>query len=372
MQLTISQNQLLEQIQSVIGAVERKQIHPILGHLYLQARNHYFSITASNMEIELISRQPQEAIEEGEITVPARKLFDICKALPNDALLSLKVDDKQRLLIRSGHSRFNLLTLPAEDFPSLNEIPVIQHLQLLEKDLHRLLSKTAFAMASQDVRYYLNGLLLETEKNRLRAVATDGHRLALSEIPLQNESENSDQPVRVILPRKGVLELTRLLNANSDSELLLDLCDNHLRANINNVSFSSKLIDGRYPDHRGVFPSTKGKQLEANRLQLKDVLTRATVLLSEDKFKGIELKLSKDSLQVEAKNKEKESSKDIIDVVYDDKSLDIAFNVQYLIEAINHCEGEKVIMDIRDETSSTLLIDPSDDDTRFIVMPIRL
>lgn len=369
MKITISRNDLLQQLHSVIGAVERKQTHPILGHVLLRAKDNYFTLAATDMEIELISVCAHEARDEGEITVPARKLYDICKALPDDALVNLRVADDQRLLIESSRSRFNLATLPADEFPLLEDLKPIESLTLTEKDLYRLLDKTAFAMANQDVRYYLNGLLLESQGAQIKAVATDGHRLAISTIDIHNKS--AEQEIRVILPRKGVQELVRLLNANSEHELTLELCENHIRAHIANVHFTSKLIDGRYPDYRAVFPTASGKRLEAARSQLREIFMRASVLLT-DKFKGIKLCISTGSLQVQVQTPERETAEDSIDVLYEEDKQEIAFNVQYLLDAINHIDGEQVVMDIHGATSSTLLFDPENATTRYVVMPIRL
>ncbi len=366
MKFSISREALLRLLQAVMGVVERRQTMPILANVLVIAHGDEIAITATDLEVELVARGKAEAIEaNGDITVPGRKLLDICRALPDTAKIKFELDG-DRLIVRSGRSRFVLSTLPAADFPVIDDIQDSRDLRLSQTDVAMLLDKTHFAMAQQDVRYYLNGLLLETGNNLVRAVATDGHRLALSEI----ESGVEQGGQQVIVPRKGVLELQRLLG-NGD-ELDLSIGSNHIRARLGDIQFTSKLIDGRFPDYERVIPvPNDNNRLRAGREELRHALQRASILANE-KYRGIRLELTKQSLKIQANNPEQEEAEDEIEVEYTGDNIEIGFNVTYLLDALAAVDGDEVEIGFIDSNSSCLIYAPGAAQSRYVVMPMRL
>ncbi|RMF98155.1 MAG: DNA polymerase III subunit beta [Gammaproteobacteria bacterium] len=365
MKLTISRESLLKPLQAVIGVVERRQTMPILANVRLVAADGGLTVTATDLEVELQARTGADKLERGgEITVPGRKLLDICRALPDGVDIRLQLDG-DRLQLRSGRSRFVLSTLPAEDFPVIDDIEASNELRLPQADFGALLDRTHFAMAQQDVRYYLNGLLLEVGADRLRAVATDGHRLALSEI----EIDGARTSQQVIVPRKGVLELQRLLE--NDGEIALAIGPKHLRARLDHIQFTSKLIDGRFPDYQRVIPDPKDNVLRADRDALRRALQRAAIL-SNEKYRGVRLEVTADQLTIQANNPDQEEAQDEVEVEYQGTPLEIGFNVTYLLDALGAVEGDAVEVGFVDANSSCLIHAPGVEQTRYVVMPMRL
>ena len=280
MKFTTSRSTLLKPVQAVIGGVERPQTMPILPNLLLVAKGNELSVTATDLEVELVAKVQIDKIDlPGGITDPGRKFLDICRSLPEDGSGQIETYG-ERLILKSGRSRFVLGTLPAQDFPVVEDVQAVHTLELSQVELRLLLEKTQFAMAQQDVRYYLNGLLLETGKKAIRAVATDGHRLAVCEVPLSDQKVGTHQ---VIIPRKGVQELQRLLTG--DGQLTLTIGPNHVRATIDDIRFTSKLIDGRFPDYEKVIPKPQGNILQTDRNVLRATLQRAAIL-SNEKYRG--------------------------------------------------------------------------------------
>lgn len=366
MKFDILRDTLLGPIQSVAGVVERRQTMPILANVLLSVTDNVLSVTATDMEVELVAHTTVSASEQGEVTVPARKLLDICRALPEGANVSVMLD-KGRLVLRSGRSRFSLATLPAADFPAVEDIRVQRSFSLLQKQLRALINRTAFSMAQQDVRYYLNGLLLETSDKRLRAVATDGHRLALCDL----EADMGDMPSQqVILPRKGVIELQRLLG-DTDDEAKVELGTNHVRVQLSGIRFTSKLIDGRFPEYERVVPKSGDKVISVERQALREALTRAAIL-SNEKYRGIRLNLENSKLRIQAHNPEQEEAEDEVEVQYQGGELEIGFNVSYLLDALAALTSEQVVMTLTDSNSSCLIQEPDKQDCRYVVMPMRL
>ncbi len=366
MKLSISRQALLKALQSVMGVVERRQTMPILANVMLIAKQETLSVTATDLEVELVAKATVEDLSAPlEITVPGRKLQDICRALPDSATITLQLDG-DRLVVRSGRSRFVLSTLPAADFPVIDDIKAGSRLALAQTDVEKLLERTHFAMAQQDVRYYLNGLLLEVGSGRLRAVATDGHRLALSEIELPDGPGTEQQ---VIIPRKGVLELQRLLGQGDELELEIGV--NHIRATLDDIRFTSKLIDGRFPDYDRVIPSPRGNVMTADREQLRHALQRAAIL-SNEKYRGVRLELSTNKLVIQANNPEQEEAQDEIEVDYQGGEFEIGFNVNYLLDALSAVESDQVELGFVDSNSSCLIRAPGEEHTRYVVMPMRL
>ncbi|HET9108777.1 MAG TPA: DNA polymerase III subunit beta [Steroidobacteraceae bacterium] len=364
MKLTATREDLLAPLQSVIGVVERRQTMPVLANVLLSARDNRLAITGTDLEVELVAARKVGVEQAGDITVPGRKLLDIFRALPDGVSVTLSTEG-ERVIVRAGRSRFTLSTLPAAEFPVVEEINAAQTLSLSQGEFRRLIDKTHFSMAQQDVRYYLNGLLLETQESALRAVATDGHRLALSEMTLSSPAKAG----QVILPRKGVLELQRILGTEGEIELAIGT--NHVRAQVGDIRFSSKLIDGRFPEYGRVIPSHPSKRVEADRELLRQALQR-TAILSNEKYRGIRLGVKTDLLTIQAHNPEQEEAEDQVEVVYAGEEVEIGFNVNYLLDALSAIEGDKVEIGLTDANSSCLIHAPGLTQTRYVVMPMRL
>ena len=367
MHFTIQREALLKPLQLVAGVVERRQTLPVLSNVLLVVEGQQLSLTGTDLEVELVGRVTlEDAAEPGEITVPARKLMDICKSLPSDALIDIRVDD-QKLLVKAGRSRFSLSTLPANDFPTVEEGPGSLTFNLPQAKLRRLVERTSFAMAQQDVRYYLNGMLLEVQSGLLRAVATDGHRLAMCsmEAPIQQEGKH-----QVIVPRKGILELARLLT-EQDAEVAIVLGQHHIRANTGEFTFTSKLVDGKFPDYERVLPRGGDKLVLADRQGLREAFSR-TAILSNEKYRGIRLTLAAGLLKIQANNPEQEEAEEEIVVDYNGSGLEIGFNVSYLLDVLSVMGTEQVRLILSDSNSSALLQEADNDDSAYVVMPMRL
>jgi DNA polymerase III subunit beta len=331
----------------------------------LAARENRLSVTGTDLEVELVATCTVSVQQPGDITVPGRKLLDIFRSLPEKVSVTLSTEG-ERVSVRAGRSRFTLSSLPASEFPLVEEINAQQTLTMPQGEFRRLIDKTHFSMAQQDVRYYLNGLLLETDGKALRAVATDGHRLALCETELSGKARTSQQ---VIVPRKGVLELQRILGSENNIELAVGT--NHVRAQIGDIRFTSKLIDGRFPEYARVIPSSPPKTVEADRESLRQALQR-TAILSNEKYRGIRLTARPDLLTLQAHNPEQEEAEDQVEVSYKGEEVEIGFNVNYLLDALSAIEGDKVEIGLTDSNSSCLIHAPGTVHTRYVVMPMRL
>lgn len=365
MKFSASRETVLKPLSAVIGVVERRQTMPILAHVLISAQDTKLTMTATDLEVELRAEVEVAVEDPGEITVPGRKLYDICRALPEGATVEVALSGG-RATVKAGRSRFTLSTLRAADFPVVAEVAVQQTLKLARQDLKRLLEKTQFSMAQQDVRYYLNGLLLETADGTLRAVATDGHRLALAEIPVEASVERGGQ---VIVPRKGVLELLRLVDGEGDVEITLG--SNHVRVEANDIRFTSKLIDGRFPDYDRVVPKDPTNVIHADRTSLRAGLQRAAIL-SNEKYRGVRLALEENRVTMQANNPEQEEAEEVLEVTYAGEEMEIGFNVNYLLDALGAVDSAEVELGVSDPNSSCLITAPGEQDTRFVVMPMRL
>ena len=367
MHFTIQREALLKPLQLVAGVVERRQTLPVLSNVLLVVEGQQLSLTGTDLEVELVGRVTlEDAAEPGEITVPARKLMDICKSLPSDALIDIRVDE-QKLLVKAGRSRFSLSTLPANDFPTVEEGPGSLTFNLPQAKLRRLIERTSFAMAQQDVRYYLNGMLLEVQSGMLRAVATDGHRLAMCSMEAAIQQDGKHQ---VIVPRKGILELARLLT-EQDAEVAIVLGQHHIRANTGEFTFTSKLVDGKFPDYERVLPRGGDKLVLADRQGLREAFSR-TAILSNEKYRGIRLTLASGLLKIQANNPEQEEAEEEIVVDYNGGNLEIGFNVSYLLDVLGVMGTEQVRLILSDSNSSALLQEADNDDSAYVVMPMRL
>lgn len=367
MKFTMRRENLLKPLQAVQGVVERRQTLPILANFLLTIADGRLSVTGTDMELELVASTELPDAEAGEVTVPARKLVDICRSLPEDGEIHLELDG-ERAQVRCGRSRFTLATLPAVDYPSTDSLSGELRVTVKEGQLRRLLELTHFAMAHQDVRYYLNGLLLDIGEGVLRAVATDGHRLAIAEIPV----ETGDTARQVIVPRKAISELLRLLG-RGDEEITMEVGSNAIQITLPEVRLTSKLIDGKFPDYRRVVPKAEDsdKTVVVDRERVRQALTRAAIL-SNDKYRAVRLCLEPNVLRVVANNPEQEEAEDEVEVVYEGEALEIGFNVSYLIDALTALPGEEAEIHLGDASSSCLITPKGEGDCQYVVMPMRL
>lgn len=366
MKFTITREALLKPLQVVSGVVEKRQTLPILSNVLVNIESDRLTLTGTDLEVELTASTQLDGAETGEVTLPARKFMDICKSLPENALLDVTIDD-QRALLRSGKSRFTLSTLSAHDFPSTEKVTGAREYKVAQSVLKHLIDQTQFCMANQDVRYYLNGLLLELRSNALRAVATDGHRLALCDLPSEIIPGDISQ---IIIPRKGVVELSRLLS-DSDTPCTIQLNSNHIRIDLGEIVFLSKLIDGRFPDYDRVIPKGGDKIVIANREVLRQGLLRASIL-SNEKYRGIRMNFTNGLLRATVNNPDQEEAEEEIDVNFQGDELEIGFNVSYLVDALNAIKQEEVKLTLIDPNSSCLISGIGDDSSRYVVMPMRL
>lgn len=366
MKFSIDRDALLRPLQLVSGVVERRQTLPILSNVLLDASDNGLAITATDLEVEIQAKTQVDGAAPGQITVPARKMIDICRTLPDGAPIQINIE-QDKAILRSAKTRFTLTTLAAADFPSLEAQAAPLSFQVAQGTLKELIEKTHFAMAQQDVRYYLNGMLLELEAGEVRAVATDGHRLALCRAAVET---GAAEAVQAIIPRKGVLELARLLE-DSDSEAQVQLGENHLRVQVDDIVFTSKLIDGKFPDYQRVLPQGGDKIVIADKETLRQCLVRASIL-SNEKYRGIRLQFEPDLLRATAHNPEQEEAEDEIEIRYDGDPLEIGFNVTYLLDAISAIRSENVQLTLSDSNSSGLIQPEGNDDCVYVVMPMRL
>lgn len=366
MKLQVGRNELLSALQSVIGVVERRQTLPVLSNFLLETKDDELVVTGTDLEIELESRARVQNLAPGRATVPARKLFDICRGLPEGAEISLDLGGDKATL-KSGRSRYSLSCLKAEEFPAMGRLADGKKLTLPRKDLKNLIERTQFAMAQQDVRYYLNGMLLEVTPKRVRTVATDGHRLALSEVAIDTGIK---EQLQVIVPRKAILELQRLLDAG-DENITLKFGNGQIQADLDVIRLTSKLIDGRFPDYERVVPEGGDKRVQADREQVKRALAR-TAILSNEKFRGVRLTLENGKLVLQTHNPEHEEAEEDLEVNYDGGPLEIGFNVNYLLDALGALSSEKFVMELKNSDSSGLIHADGDPSSKYVVMPMRL
>lgn len=370
MQFTISREALLKPLQLAAGVVERRQSMPVLSNVHLVLKDGWLSLTGTDLEVELVGRvQVTDEVLAGEITVPARKFLDIIKSLPDSATILFSLEN-QRVTIKSGRSKFTLATLPASEFPAVEDSPNTFDIELQQKQLKRLIEAVAFSMAQQDVRYYLNGMLFEITTDFVRSVATDGHRLALCTLNISSSCPAGTSR-QSILPRKGVMELARFL-ADSDSIIHLSLGNNHLRAQTPDFTFTTKLVDGKFPDYDRVLPRGGNNLISADRNELRQAFSRASIL-SNEKYRGIRLILEVGQLTLVANNPEQEEAEEIVSIDYEGSPFEIGFNVTYLVDVLNALSSDVVRVSLADANSSAL-IESADEssDAIYVVMPMRL
>lgn len=366
MKFTLLRDELLKPLQHVAGVVEKRQTLPVLSNILLAVDSGKLRMTGTDLEVELVAEKELSGeFEEGEITVPAKKLLDICKSLAANSEVEFKLDN-QKVTLKSGRSRFTLTTLSAGEFPNLEGGVGNFSFVIAKENLKKAIDKIAFAMAQQDVRYYLNGMLFEVRQGLLRTVATDGHRLAMCE-----EVADADvDRVQAIIPRKGVMELSRLLN-DLEGNIQVTLGSNHIQVSGSNVVFTSKLIDGKFPDYERVMPKGGDKIVLANREELRQATYRAAIL-SNEKFRGVRLQLSDGTLKLLANNPEQEEAEEEVAIEYQGNSLEIGFNVSYLSDVLNVLTESTVQLTFGDSNSSLLVQEQESREAVYVVMPMRL
>jgi len=366
MRFSLQRESLLKPLAQVVNVVERRQTLPVLANLLTRIEHSQLSLTGTDLEVEMVARCPLIDAEDGETTIPARKLFDIVRALPDGSTVTLQFNG-EKVTIQAGRSRFSLSSLPAQDFPQIDEEDSTERVEVPESTLKELIERTAFAMAQQDVRYFLNGLLFDLSETGLRCVATDGHRLAVCEAPLDAPIQQKRQ---LIVPRKGVQELQRLLEGGN-RVLTLELGRTHLRVKRDDVSFTSKLIDGKFPDYTAVIPIGANQEVRVDRDALRAALQRAAIL-SNEKYHGVRIEISPGQLRIQSHNPEQEEALEEIEAETGVNGLSVGFNVNYLLDALNALRGEQVLLLLRDANSSALLREIDSEQSRHVVMPLRL
>lgn len=366
MKFSISKLELFPCLQKVVGVVERKQTHEVMNNLLFEATSEYLQLTGTDNEVELKTRIPLIVTEPGKTTIPARKLFDICRSLDDNARLDFEVDAEKAKVI-CGKSKFTFATLPVDEFPVVEELTDATNVSLPQIELEKAIKRTSFAMAQQDVRYYLNGLLLQLTDNELCCVSTDGHRLALHRTQADIQTPVS---VAAIIPRKAINELSRLMDG-TDTRISLKLTSKHLQVNLGELQLTSKLIDGKFPDFEKVIPLDSDNIAIVDRDQLKQALSRSAILANET-YKGVRLTLERDILGIQTNNPKHEEAEDELQIEYSGDPIEIGFNVVYLLDVLNALDTETAEMNVRDNTSSMVIHPCGDKTSTYVVMPMRL
>lgn len=367
MKFSVSREALLRPLQLVAGVVEKRQTLPALANVLIVLEDNQLSLTGTDLEVEIIGRvQLPEPGIDGEITVPAKKLLDIVRSLSDSAMLEFTYQD-QKLIVKSGRSRFTLSTLPASEFPAIELGEDDMSFNCEQGDIRRLIDRTSFAMAQQDVRYYLNGMLWELRSQQIRTVATDGHRLAMCTRPINIEVEGVKQ---AIVPRKGVIELARLLSA-PDHNVQIIIGNNHIRAVTEDFVFTSKLVDGKFPDYERVLPRNGDKVILGEREELRQAFLR-TSILSNEKYRGVRFVVTDGLLTLTANNPEQEEAEEQVAVDYQGVPLEVGFNVSYLLDVANVISSQQLKITMADSNSSALVEEPDLNDSLYVVMPMRL
>lgn len=366
MQIKINREVLLKPLINVTGIVERRHTLPILSNLLVEAENNTIKLTATDLEMQISLKVASEFKDAFSTTISAKKFLDICRSLPEGIDIDMQTKDN-RMMVKAGKSRFNLQTLPAADYPIMTKVAGESiKINISQIEFKRLLKQVEFAMAQQDIRYYLNGLLLEVNENKLNLVGTDGHRLSFTSATLNQSYEKSD----VILPRKTVIELIKLLEDN-DEEVAIEIANGQVNFSFGEISLISKVIDGKFPDYHRVIPKGHNNTFTVNRVEILTAMQRASIL-SNEKYRGIRMVLSEDNIKLISTNTEQEEAEEELEITYKQEALDIGFNVTYLIDVLNNTQQENINFSFADENSSCLITVPEDDDYKYVVMPMRI
>ena len=368
MKFTIARDRLLKALQLATGVVERRQTLPVLANLLIKANADGVALTGTDLEVEMVARTDVDVEQPGEITIPARKLADIWRALPDGSDVSVSVEG-DRATVKSGRSRFTLATLPANDFPEIEGGETDVVVSVAQADLRALIDQVGFAMAQQDVRYFLNGMLFEVTEDHLRTVATDGHRLAMCTKGCTLESPIAARR-QAIVPRKAVLELSRLLD-EEDEAIRIQLGSNHLRVTKGPFTLTTKLVDGQFPDYDKVVPKDASRTLVGDRDTLRQGFQRASIL-SNEKYRGVRLAIASDQLTIQANNPEQEEAEEVLEISYDGAGLEIGFNVSYILDVLGAISGSEAKLTLSDGNSSALIEGLDDSNSLYVVMPMRL
>jgi DNA polymerase III subunit beta len=362
----IPRDALLKPLQAVSGIVERRHTLPILANVLVEQKDGRLFMTATDLEMQITAHSELAGKQDQSVTVAARKLQDLLRALPDDATLNVDTS-ASKMVVRANRSRFNLQTLPAGDYPRISIAQEQQQtITLSQRDFRGLLKLAEFAMAQQDIRYYLNGMLLVVDKGSLQTVATDGHRLSYASLSVPGSHIRQE----VILPRKTVLEVGKLLE-ESDDELTIDLLANQVRFRFANIELVSKVVDGKFPDYNRVIPTGHSKQIDLSRTELLQALQRAAIL-SNEKFRGVRLVLGTDQLKIICTNSEQEEAEEELEIDYKGEALDIGFNITYLLDVLHNLATERVLLAFGDANSSALITMPDRGDYKYVVMPMRI
>ncbi len=370
MKLIITKENLIKALQKIIGVVEKRQTMPILSHILFRKKEDSCEVVASDLEVQLSADMQ---IENGSdfsenITIPGRKLFDIGKGLPDEAVIEIEKVEEGKLKIKSKRSKFILSALDAKTFPLMETKDDSQtELVIKSNNIKDIVGKSSFAMAQQDVRYYLNGLYLFISGKEIFGVATDGHRLAKSGV---EASFDLQEPISAIIPRKGVIEIDKQLE-NEGEELKVIISKNHIQISNKTSQAISKLIDGKFPDYEKVIPADADKLVTVDCKTLKEALIRVSIL-SNDRFRGVRLNFVENEIKVSANNPEKEEASDDIKASFSGEPVEVGFNVNYLIDVLNVIKTKKVKILLKDSSSSALLSPENDNLSSYVVMPLRL
>jgi len=366
MNLNIIKASLLEPLQKVFGVVERRQTLPILSNVYMSISDGVLKLTGTDLEVQVSAQTNIDSDAEFTITIPGRKLLDICRSLPDESIIKFAFEP-DHVVIKSGKSRFTLRTLSADEYPLFDELNYLNQIQLNRDLLVKAFSKTIFCMAQQDVRYYLNGLMMEVDNGHLQTVASDGHRLALSSNPIEGDS----QPVsQVIIPRKAAQEVLRLIE-KFEGAVDVKVAKNNINFSFDDVQLNAKLIDGRFPDFKNVVPDESEHSFMVSKQLFKSALSRVSIL-SNEKYKGIRLDLSPQLMTINANNPEQDEAEEEVLVDYEGNNMSMGFNSSYLMDALNVIESDLVRISFTDTNSSCLLENPDDLTSRFVIMPMRI
>jgi DNA polymerase III subunit beta len=362
----ISRDLALKPLQAVSGIVERRQTLPILANVLLEHRGNRLTTVATDLELQISASVEVDQQGDQSITVAARKLQDLLRALPDASTVTLDAKDG-KMTVKAAKSRFSLQTLPAADYPRLTmSQEQLQSFSLPQKLLKATLRLVDFAMAQQDIRFYLNGMLFVLEKNQLICVATDGHRLSYASMPIEGDFAKQE----IIVPRKTVIELSKLLG-DTDELLKVDILANQVRFSFGNIELTSKVIDGKFPDYNRVIPSAHTKLITLERTLLLQTLQRAAIL-SNERFRGVRVSLVPGALKIACTNNEQEEAEEEIDVVYEGGPVDIGFNINYLLDVLATLSSSEVNIAFQDSAASALLTVPGRNDFKYVVMPMRI
>ena len=367
MKFIINREQILPTLQQIVNVIEKRQTMPILSNVLMKVEDNQLSLTGSDLEIQMVSTNQISSTENSEVTVPARKLLDICRLLPSNAKINLATQN-QKMIITSGRGRYSLATLDAINYPEFSESELDHHFVIIAEQLKKALNKTLFCMANQDVRYYLNGLMINISNKTFKLVASNGHRLGIYQGELEQET---GYEFVMIMPRKGVIELSRLID-NPEQKVQIQFSDSNIKVLFEHLNFSAKLVDAQYPDFSKIYNQEFMNVIKVDRDVLKETLSRVAIL-SNEKINGITLDISSEVLKISTYNLEQEEAEEEISIQFQcEQAFSIAFNVQYLLEAISNIDSETVHISIAKNASTCLIEDPNDKSYQYIVMPLRL